>query len=260
MKRKRLESKKWEIDISSFENLLQKGDIPSKQFKDEENYLLKFHHRISIFVMGNMESLKTKPPLFIKCKEIGKTYFEIIETLSYEFVSADEINFIFSLNLEQHQLLNEGSTYQKKRFQLKFEFLNSEKITEEFIIVGRQWFDKVVCLEKSEIVENLPLTNIEATTLNPCGGDFMRAFFTSKGKKSWIKSSKFEVKVNGMPCTRFSVVYDYTPKLKLEQTGFLMFETPQMMNALIQVFQISYQGVNLKFQQENESFHILKVK
>jgi hypothetical protein len=260
MKRKRFDNDTWEIDISDFENLLSKGDIPLKQFKEEENYLLKIHHRIKVCVKGKLETLKTKPPLIVKCKEIGKTEFEVIETLSYESVSSEEMNFVFGLNLDEHKLIKEGSSYQKKRFQLKFEFKNMEKKTEEFVIVGRQWFDKVVCLENSEIVDNLPLTKIEATTLGPCGGDFMRVFFISKSRKSFIKSSKFEVKVNGIYCTRFSVVFDYSPKMNNEQIGFLMFETPQMMNARIQVFQISYQGVLLKFSKEKEFFHILKVK
>jgi hypothetical protein len=260
MKRKRFDNDKWEIDISNFESLLSKGDIPSKQFKEEENYLLRMHHRINVKVKGKLETLKTKPPLIIKYKEIGKTDFEVMETLSYESISSEEINFVFGLNLEEHKLIKEGSSYQKKRFQLKFEFKNLEKKTDEFVIVGRQWFDKVVCLENSEIVDNLPLTLIEATTLNPCGSDFMRVFFISKSRKSFIKSSKFEVKVNRIPCTRFSVVFDYSPKINNEQIGFLMFETPQMINARIQVFQISYQGVLLKFSKENEFFHILKVK
>ena len=265
-KRKRhesLEENEIKINISDFNQHLRCGEIPSNKKEGECYSLMYGDYTLQIKVEGCFKKVEGIPILSAKLVETAPTINEVELETAFTSQSKGEISFVVNLELNNSNRILETlkTGYQKKSFYLKFQYQNTVVVTNNFGILRKQQFDKIINPTSDEVFQHLELLRIDTPSLNSEGGDFMRLFFLSKFKKVSIKSSKFEIMVNGEYSKVFTLVHDYKAKHKHVQEGFLMFETPKLLNAEIQIFEVFYNKIRLAFirEQRFQFYEVLNV-
>eukprot|EP01080_Neovahlkampfia_damariscottae_P001262 gene1262-11349_t len=248
-----------DIDISALSTQMTYGEILSNK-KKEMFYSLKFEdHSVPIKTQGNFKKVKNNKKLDVSLIEVNTGVEKNLGSFLAKQATTTECIFDVKLNFTTMKLEEDENIhgFNRKRLKLKFTFLDQEILSEQFVILKEQQYQKIIDLSSKDVSNNIKLLGIDTPVVSFHGADFMKLRFTSSFKKMAVEQSKFTIRVNGNYVQIFSMISDFS-KRKIHE-GFLMFETPTLQNGKYQIFEVFYNNIRLMFEKNKvaEPYEIL---